>query len=73
MNSKRTLLSQVIKALAVVMLGATVITCINVSIEPHSKPYYAVIASKRVDAQLQQEAETGDKKHDSTNSGAGSK
>lgn len=73
MNSKRTLLSQIMKALSVVTLGAVVITCINVSIEPHSEPYYAVIASQRVAAQLKHEAETGDKKDDSTNSGAGSK
>jgi len=73
MNAKRTLLPQVLKALIAVVFGAVVITTVNVSIQPHSKPYYAVIATQRIASQLGSDVETGDNKHDVTNSRAGSK
>lgn len=44
----RALLVQLIKAIAVVAIGGAVITAATVSFSPDNRPYYSVIANKRV-------------------------
>lgn len=65
--------AQILKALAVVLIGAVVITAIHSTITTDTKPYYSIIAEQRVQREITIEKSSGATDDSHANSGTRTK